>query len=138
MAPEMPPTMSGDEKAIRDAIDLWMTASLAGDIDTVLGLMTDDVVFMVVGAEPFGKDAFEKGAKNMGTQYRVDGASDTEEITILGDWAYTRSHISLVMEPVKDARPIHRSGFGMSIWRKGQDGKWRIARDANMTTTDPA
>jgi uncharacterized protein (TIGR02246 family) len=130
--------MSNDEKAIRETVALWMKASMDGDIETVLGLMTDDVVFMVVGQEPFGKDAFRQGAKNMGTQYRMNGASEIEEVTVLGDWAYARSHISIVMEPVKDARLIHRSGFSMSIWRKDADGRWRIARDANMTTTDPA
>lgn len=50
--------MTEDESAIREAIATWMRASAAGDIDTVLGLMTDDVVFLVPGAEPFGKEAF--------------------------------------------------------------------------------
>jgi len=50
--------MTDDERAIRELVATWMTASQAGDIDTVLGLMTDDVVFMVPGREPFGKEAF--------------------------------------------------------------------------------
>ena len=33
--------MNDDERAIRELIDTWMTASQAGDIETVLGLMTD-------------------------------------------------------------------------------------------------
>lgn len=39
-------------------IDTWMKASTAGDITTVLSLMTEDVIFMVPGQEPFGKKAF--------------------------------------------------------------------------------
>ncbi len=35
--------MSRDELAIRDLIATWMKASQAGDLETVLGLMTDDV-----------------------------------------------------------------------------------------------
>jgi len=50
--------MTDNERAIRELVATWMTASQAGDIDTVLGLMTDDVVFMVPGREPFGKEAF--------------------------------------------------------------------------------
>ena len=42
--------MTDDERAIRELVATWMTASQAGDIDTVLGLMTDDVVFMVPAA----------------------------------------------------------------------------------------
>lgn len=44
--------MTHDERAIRDLIATWMKASQAGDLETVLGLMTDDVVFMVPGREP--------------------------------------------------------------------------------------
>jgi len=38
--------MTNDERAIRELVQTWMTASKAGDIQTVLSLMTDDVVFM--------------------------------------------------------------------------------------------
>jgi len=47
--------MSPDERAIRDLVDTWMTASREGDTATVLSLMSDDVIFMVPGREPFGK-----------------------------------------------------------------------------------
>jgi len=50
--------MTADERAIRELVATWMAASRAGDLDTVLGLMTEDVVFMVPGREPFGKEAF--------------------------------------------------------------------------------
>ena len=39
--------MSPDERAIRELIDAWMKASRAGDTETVLSLMSDDVIFMV-------------------------------------------------------------------------------------------
>ena len=47
--------MTDDERAIRDLVATWMPASQAGDVSTVLGLMADDVVFMVPGREPFGR-----------------------------------------------------------------------------------
>ena len=49
--------MSDDERAIRALVQEWMRASKAGDTAAVLDLMTDDVLFMTPGAEPFGKDA---------------------------------------------------------------------------------
>ena len=49
--------MTEDERAIRELIATWMRASMAGDTETVLSLMADDVVFMVAGQEPFGKQA---------------------------------------------------------------------------------
>jgi uncharacterized protein (TIGR02246 family) len=47
-----------DKAAIRNLVDTWRAAIMAGDIATLLSLMTDDVVFMVPGREPFGKEAF--------------------------------------------------------------------------------
>src|SRR5262249_46150065 len=58
-------SMSDDERAIRDLVATWMVASKAGDLATVLTLMSDDVVFMVPGREPFGKAAFAAASEGM-------------------------------------------------------------------------
>ena len=47
--------MTDAERAIRDVVETWMAATKRGDLATVLNLMTDDVVFMVPGQEPFGR-----------------------------------------------------------------------------------
>jgi uncharacterized protein (TIGR02246 family) len=57
--------MTDDERAIREVIATWMRASTAGDTATVLDLMTDDVVFLVPGQEPFGKEAFAAASSGM-------------------------------------------------------------------------
>jgi uncharacterized protein (TIGR02246 family) len=44
--------MLNDEEQIRTLVQTWQTATSAGDVDTVLGLMTDDVVFLVPGRSP--------------------------------------------------------------------------------------
>jgi uncharacterized protein (TIGR02246 family) len=44
--------MTDDEQAIRNLVDTWIAATGAGDLSTVLSLMTDDVVFMVPGRPP--------------------------------------------------------------------------------------
>src|SRR4051812_14593489 len=50
--------MTDDERAIHDLVATWMSASQAGDTATVQSLMTEDVIFMVPGREPFGKEVF--------------------------------------------------------------------------------
>jgi len=124
--------MSPDERAIRDLIDTWMTASKAGDIETVLGLMTDDVVFMVPGHEPFGKEAFAAAASGM-KGVVMDGSSEIKEIEVLGDWAYLRNHLSVTVTP-PNGQPITRAGYTLTILRREADGHWRLARDANLLT----
>jgi len=122
--------MTDDERAIRELVATWMTASQAGDIDTVLGLMTDDVVFMVPGREPFGKEAFAAASRGM-TGVRMEGNSDIRELVVLGDFAYLRNHIAMTITP-PGGTPVRRAGYTLTILRKGQDGRWRLARDANL------
>ena len=122
--------MSEDERAIRELIATWMAATQAGDHKTVLGLMTDDVVFMVPGREPFGKAAFAAASKSM-QGLRIEGTSDIVELQVLGDWAYLRNRLEMTMTP-PGGSPTTRSGYTLTILRKEVDGKWRLVRDANL------
>jgi|SRR6266545_1045205 len=124
--------MSDDERAIRDLIATWMTASQAGDIDTVLGLMTDDVIFMVPGREPFGKEAFAAASRGM-KDMRMEGTNEIRELNVLGGWAYLRSYITVIMTP-SGGKAVKRAGYTLTILRKEPDGRWRLARDANLLT----
>jgi len=122
--------MSDDERAIRDLVATWMAASKAGDHDTVLGLMADDAVFMVPGREPFGKAAFAAASKGM-EGVRIEGTSDIVELQVLGNWAYLRNHLNVTITPPGGA-PTTRSGYTLTILRKEADGRWLLARDANL------
>jgi uncharacterized protein (TIGR02246 family) len=41
--------MSSDEQEIRNLVATWMAATKAGDIERVLSLMAEDVVFLLPG-----------------------------------------------------------------------------------------
>jgi len=120
-----------DERAIRELVATWMTASQAGDAATVLNLMTDDVVFTVAGREPFGKAEFaaaSRGAANL----KIEGTSDIRELRVLGDWAYMRNYLTVTVTPA-GGPPMRSAGHTLTILRK-TDGKWQVARDANLMT----
>ena len=124
--------MPDDERAIRELIDTWMAASRAGDTQTVLGLMTDDVVFMVPGREPFGKQEFAAMSQGM-KGVRVEGSSEIRELEVLGDWAYLRSYLQVAVTP-PGGNSVKRTGYTLTILRKQPDGRWLLARDANLLT----
>jgi uncharacterized protein (TIGR02246 family) len=124
--------MSPDERAIRELVDTWMKASRAGDTETVLSLMSDDVIFMVPGREPFGKQAFAANSRSM-DGVRLEGSADIRELMVLGDWAYLRNFIEITITPA-GGTPVRRSGFTLTILRKEPDGRWLLARDANLVT----
>ena len=122
--------MSADERAIRDLINRWMLSSQTGDVDTVLSLMTDDVVFMTPGREPFGKAEFASQSKNL-KGIKFQGESTPVEIKVLGDWAYVRSHLTVKMTP-PNGDPKTRSGYTLTIFMRQPNGQWLLARDANL------
>jgi len=122
--------MTDDERAIRDLVATWMAASQAGDVATVLGLIADDVVFMVPGRKPFGKDAFAAASQSM-KNVRFEGSYDIREIKVLGDWAYLRNHLTVSVTP-PGGEPMRHAGDTLSILRRQSDGKWVLARDANL------
>jgi uncharacterized protein (TIGR02246 family) len=122
--------MTEDERAIRDLVATWMKASEAGDVNTVLSLMADDVIFMVPGREPFGKEVFRAASEAM-KGIRLTGTSDIREIKVLGDWAYIRNYIEITIMP-PDSTATQRRGYTLSIVRKQSNGKWVLWRDANL------
>jgi uncharacterized protein (TIGR02246 family) len=92
--------MNSDEQQIRELVATWMAATKAGDIATVLSLMTDDVVFLVTGQEPFGKEHFAaalKPAASGASMPKIDGRSEIQEVQVSGNFAYMWSRLNVEM-----------------------------------------
>lgn len=126
--------MKSDEQEIRQLVAKWMSATKAGDFETVLSLMSDDVVFLVPGRPPMiGKDAYAVAAQPQAGQAapQFDGTSEIQEIQILGDWAFMWTKLKVVVTPPGGAAPMTRAGHTLSVLKK-QDGKWLLTRDANL------
>ena len=120
-----------DEKEIRNLVDTWMAATKAGDSETVLGLMTDDAVFLVSGQEPFGKAAFAEASEAQSdAPVEFDGKSEILEVKVLGDWAYTLTKLRVTATEL-GKEPVVRAGYTLTVLRRDA-GKWKIARDANL------
>jgi uncharacterized protein (TIGR02246 family) len=124
--------MTSDERAIHELVATWMRASQEDDLETVLGLMADDVLFMVPGREPFGKAAFADMSKSLRGS-RMEGTGEIRELSVLGDWAYLRNYLTVTLTP-PGAPPVRRAGYTLTILRK-QNGRWLLARDANLLTS---
>ena len=123
-----------DEKAIRQLVTSWIEASTKGDLKTLLNLMTDDVIFLTPGQEPFGKEKFKELSQAM-KQIKIEGTSEIKEIKIMSDWAYTRNYLKIkTIDP--SGLVVNRSGYTLTIFHKGPDSQWRIARDANLLSAE--
>ncbi len=122
-----------DDRAIRELVSTWMSASKSGDVSTVLSLIADDAIFMVPGRAPFGKDAFAAASRGQ-SNANFEGTTDIQEIQIFGDWAFLRNHITVTIR-TPDGQSSRRSGYTLTILRRLPSGKWVLFRDANLMTS---
>ena len=66
--------MQSDEQEIRQLVATWMAASKTGDVETVLSLMSDDVVFLQPGQPPMRKVDFAAAARAQSGQRSASNA----------------------------------------------------------------
>ena len=130
--------MPNDEQEIRQLVATWLAASKAGDIETVLELIADDAVFLAPGQPAMRKADFAAAASAQSgpDAPQIDGSSEIDEIKILGDWAFMRTTLSVVVTPPDSAQAVTRAGHTLTILQK-YGGKWLLARDANMLVPVP-
>lgn len=121
-----------DEQQIRSLIETWLAATREGDLDTVLSLMTEDVLFLTPGNAPMSREGFAAASKAMAGKVKFDGRSEIEEITVTGDKAICRTRLEIVVTPQDGGAPVKRTGTTLSVYSKGMDGRWRLWRDANL------
>ena len=125
--------MHSDEDQIRQLVATWMSATRSGDVDTVLSLMADDVVFLLPGRPPMRKDEFASASKAQAAPSgpKIDGSSEIMELRVLGDWAFMWTKLRVVVTPPDGTAPVEREGHTLTILKK-EHGKWFLARDANL------
>jgi uncharacterized protein (TIGR02246 family) len=120
------------EQEIRALITKWLKASRAGDLDTLLNLMTEDVVFLTPGNPPMHRQDFIAASKSMAGKITFEAHSEVQEITVTGDQAICWTHLEIIVTPLAGGPPVKRAGNTLSVLRRGSDNQWRIWRDANM------
>ncbi len=128
--------MERDEQEIRQLVSTWREATKAGDVDTVLSLMSDDAVFLVTGQPIMRTEDFAAAARVQSKEDapRFDGTSEIQEVKVFGDWAFMWTKLTVVVTPPGGGESVKRSGNTLSILKK-ENGKWVLARDANLLAT---
>lgn len=129
--------MPTDEQQIRHLLDTWHAATKAGDVDTVLDLMTDDALFLVPGRPPMDRAEFARLSRVAPGSPRphFESTIDIREIHVEGDLAYLWSRLAVTVTPPGGA-PLERAGHTLTIFRRVA-GRWLLARDANLLAPVP-
>jgi uncharacterized protein (TIGR02246 family) len=123
--------MGPDERAIREVHSTWINAVNAGDLDCLLGLMADGVVFLNPGKAPVGRDGFSPGFLAAHERALINCVSELEDVVVVDGVAYTLSRDSLSVTPRAGGEATHLAGHRLTIYRKQPDGRWLLARDAH-------
>ena len=126
--------MSPDERAIREVHSTWIAAVNAGDLERLLGMITDDVVLINPGPAPIGRDGFSAKFSAAHQELRIDCRSELEEVVVAGEVAYTRSRDALSVTPRGGGETTRLAGYRLTIYRRQPDGRWLLARDAHTVS----
>jgi uncharacterized protein (TIGR02246 family) len=125
--------MGKDEQSIRDVVARWHRATAEGDVETVLGLMAEDAVFLASGRPPMrGRAAFEKGLRQLLKEHRIQSTGEVQEVGISGDLAYCWTALEVNVTPLSGGDTVRRTGSTLSVFQRQPDGSWVLTRDANL------
>lgn len=116
----------------------WERATAGGELQVLLSLMSEDVVFLAPGQPPLrGRAAFADAFRSAMQHVRIDASSEIQEIRMAGDMAYCWNHFSVTTTPLNGEVPKYRKGYTLTILRKTRTGAWVVSRDANMLAAAP-
>jgi uncharacterized protein (TIGR02246 family) len=131
------PSAEADFAALESFSTEWRTAYQSGDFDAMADLYEPDA-WLMTRDQPArkGRDAILEYFANS----RQSGATativfDREERTIDGDYAFQIARWWLE-SPRAVGEPVRDSGRSLVIFKRGDDGRWRLWRDIDNNTPD--
>lgn len=110
-----------DKAEILGIWEAYSAARVAGDAETWLGLWDAEAIRMAPGGPAVDFATFAPGTPARFANAPNSMVIDAAEVEIAGDWAYSRGTFT-----VNDAV----EGKFLTIFRRQDDGSWRIYRDA--------
>jgi uncharacterized protein (TIGR02246 family) len=119
-----------DAAAIRGALASYNVALNGGQTSPVLPLYTEDGVFMApYSASAVGRDAIRKAYDAVFQELKFDVKFDIAElIQVAPDWAFVRTNSAGTTVHHSTGKTTSEANQELFIFRKGEDGRWRIAR----------
>jgi len=128
-------TLASDETdadaAAHLAHEAYVTAINSNDLETLLDMLTDDVVFLAAHAPPMvGKDQVRPWLEGYMAAYETHWDKPVQEFVVSGEWAFERYSYKSTDTPRAGGDVIEDTGWGLVIYHHDADGKWRVARDA--------
>lgn len=124
------------QAAAHRAHDEYVAAINSNDLERIMGVLTDDVVYLASGAPPFvGKDAVRPWVKGYLDAFKTHWEKPVQEFVLINEqFAYERYAYTSTDTPKNGdgtgGDVVRGTGWGIVVYRREADGTWRVARDA--------
>ncbi len=126
--------MTGESSRHTDPIDAsrhrFIEASKEGDIETILSLICDDVVWMPPNEESlYGIGEVREWWQEYYHHFRIVTLSETErEVNMFDGWALDCWAYILAIDSLKDSKRIRDDARFMALWKQQSDGGWKMSK----------
>lgn len=129
-AEQSEPSVDVERKAIKTVIDDLTNAYVARDWVAFAGFFTDEAIWMPPGITPLrGEEAWWSFVQQWWDSSNVtDIGVTTEELVVIDDWAIERHTEYQVTTFGDSAEPVSLYFKGIWIFRRQEDGSWKIAQ----------
>jgi ketosteroid isomerase-like protein len=119
---------TADQEMIRQVLDAEMQAAASGDEASWSALYTQDAIVLPPhGVAVQGRDEIQRWLAELPPISNAKGES--LELVGIGDLAYHRGTYAMTISLPGLPTPIQEKGKFLQIYRKLEDGEWRMARE---------
>jgi ketosteroid isomerase-like protein len=122
---------AGADASARQAHEAYTTAINSNNLDSLLAMFTEDVVFLSPN-EPVlvGKAVVRAWSEAYLKGFTIHWDKTVSEFVVAGEWAFERYSYKQNDTPSAGGAAVTDTGKGLVIYHHDSDGKWRVARDA--------
>jgi uncharacterized protein (TIGR02246 family) len=130
---------AADEAGIRNALAAYNAALNSGETAQVLPLYTEDGVFMPPYSQSaVGLTAVRSAYETVFNELKFHVKFTIAEIILMSStWAFVRTNSGGMTEHHSTGKTTAEANQELFILKRGDDGKWRIARYSFSPTNPP-
>jgi len=130
----MPASSSSDAAAdVAAVIEVWQqycAALIAGDMDRWISLWCDHGIQMPPESPAKkGRVDIREAMQPLLDLYDWDISISPEETRVAGDWAFSSANYTWAWTPRVEGEKMAGTGKFLTVFRRQEDGSWKIARD---------
>jgi uncharacterized protein (TIGR02246 family) len=134
-----PSVAADDESAIRSVMASYNEALNSGSTDAAMVLYAEDGVFMPPYSQSaVGREAVRKAYDAVFAELKFNVKFTVAELLVMApNWGFVRTNSAGVTGHASTGKTTAEANQELFIFRKGEDGQWRIARYSFSPTNPP-